>query len=129
MQTLEKYYPKEEAESSLRKTVVFEREEVTLVIPEDGIKLSSGWSILPMAHPASVGLIYLLLLVVVYIIAWLHFAVVFGINSMSKAGNSCSRVLLIQNRKTPLWYSTLITVVLKGRSYLKDMLTFCMTTR
>ena len=85
---MEKYYPKEEAESSLRKTVIFERDEVTLVIPEDGIKLSSGWSIVPMAHPASVSLIHLLLLVVVYIIAWLNFAVEFGINSTSKAGNA-----------------------------------------
>ena len=56
MQTLEKQYPKEEVESSLRKTVVFKRDKVTLVIPEDGIKLSSGWSIVPMAHPASVSL-------------------------------------------------------------------------
>ena len=61
MQTLEKYYPKEEVESSLRKTVIFERDEVTLVIPEDGIKLSSGWSIVPMAHPASVSLIHLII--------------------------------------------------------------------
>ena len=56
MQTLEKHYPKEEVESSLRKTVVFKRDKVTLDIPEDGIKLSSGWSIVPMAHPASVSL-------------------------------------------------------------------------
>ena len=56
MQTLEKQYPKEEVESSLRKTVVFKRDKVTLDIPEDGIKLSSGWSIVPMAHPASVSL-------------------------------------------------------------------------
>ena len=57
MQTLEKYYPKEEVESSLRKTVVFKRDKVTLGIPEDGIKLPSGWSIVPMTHPASVSLI------------------------------------------------------------------------
>ena len=54
MQTLAKYYPKEEVESSLRKTVVFKRDKVTLDVPEDGIKLSSGWSIVPMTHPASV---------------------------------------------------------------------------
>ena len=53
---LEKQYPKEEAESSLRKPFVFEREIVTLDIPKSGIKLPSGWSIVPMAHPASVSL-------------------------------------------------------------------------
>ena len=55
MQTLEKYYPKEEVESSLRKTVAFEEEKVTLDIPEGGENLPSGWSIVPMAHPASVS--------------------------------------------------------------------------
>ena len=53
---MEKCYPKEEVELSLRKTVVFKRDTVTLDIPEDGIKLPSGWSIVPMAHPASVSL-------------------------------------------------------------------------
>ena len=53
---LEKQYPKEEAESSLRKPVAFEREIVTLNIPKSGIELPSGWSIVPMAHPASVSL-------------------------------------------------------------------------
>ena len=65
MQTLEKYYPKEEVESSLRKIVAFEEEKVTLDIPEGGKKLTSGWSIVPMAHPASVSsttCIYLYLL-------------------------------------------------------------------
>ena len=54
---LEKHYPKEEVESSLRKTVVFKGDNVTLDVPEDGIKLSSGWSIVPVAHPASVSLL------------------------------------------------------------------------
>ena len=57
LQTLEKYYPKEEVESSLRKTVAFQEEKVTLDIPEAGIILPSGWSIVPMAHPASVSLL------------------------------------------------------------------------
>ena len=48
---------KEEIESSLRKTVVFQKDKVTLDIPEAGIVLPSGWSIVPMAHPASVSLL------------------------------------------------------------------------
>ena len=55
LQTLEKYYPKEEVESSLRKTVAFDEEKVTLDIPEGGKYLPSGWSIVPMAYPASVS--------------------------------------------------------------------------
>ena len=61
LQTLEKHYPKEEVESSLRKTVVFQKDKVTLDIPEAGIVLPSGWSIVPMAHSASVSLLYFLL--------------------------------------------------------------------
>ena len=61
MQTLEKYYPKEEVESSLRKTVAFKEEKVTLDIPEGGENLPSGWSIVPMAHPASVSSTYVYL--------------------------------------------------------------------
>ena len=51
-----KYYSKEEAESSLCKQVLFQMDKVTLDIPEAGIKLPSGWSIVPMTHPASVSL-------------------------------------------------------------------------
>ena len=54
---LEKHYPKEEVESSLCKTVAFQEEKVTLDIPEAGIILLNGWSIVPMAHPASVSLL------------------------------------------------------------------------
>ena len=61
LQTLEKYYPKEEVESSLCKTVAFQEEKVTLDIPEAGIVLLNGWSIVPMAHSASVSLLYFLL--------------------------------------------------------------------
>ena len=57
VQTLEKHYAKEEVESSLRKTVVFKMDKVTLDIPEAGIVLPSGWSIVPKAHPASVSLL------------------------------------------------------------------------
>ena len=55
MQTVKKYYS-EEAESCLCKTVVLDRDKVTLDIPEDGIRLDNGWSIVPMTHPASVSL-------------------------------------------------------------------------
>ena len=57
VQTLENHYPKEEIESSLRKTVVFQKDKVTLDIPEAGIVLPSGWSIVPKAHPASLSLL------------------------------------------------------------------------
>ena len=53
---MEKYYSKEEAESSLCKQVFFQMDKVTLDIPEAGIKLPNGWSIVPMTHPASVSL-------------------------------------------------------------------------
>ena len=52
---MEKYYSKEEAEKSLRLQVFFQMDQVTLDIPEAGFKLPSGWSIVPMAHPASVS--------------------------------------------------------------------------
>ena len=52
---------KEEVESSVCKTVAFQEEKVTLDIPEAGIVLPSGWSIVPMAHSASVSLLYFLL--------------------------------------------------------------------
>ena len=35
---------------------VFEGDNVTLEIPVTGIELPTGWSIVPMAHPASVSL-------------------------------------------------------------------------
>ena len=54
---MEKYYSKEKAESSLRLQVFFQMDQVTLDIPEAGFKLPNGWSIVPMAHPASVSLI------------------------------------------------------------------------
>jgi len=54
------YYLAEEAESKIRKTVVLDGENVTLDIPEDGIKLDNGWSIVPMTHPASVSLMSVL---------------------------------------------------------------------
>ena len=57
LQRVEKYYSKKEAESSLHLQVVFQMDEVTLDIPEAGFKLPNGWSIVPMAHPASVSLI------------------------------------------------------------------------
>ena len=53
---MEKYYSKEETESSLCMQVFFQMDEVTLDIPEAGFKLPNGWSIVPMAHPASVSL-------------------------------------------------------------------------
>ena len=53
---MEKYYSKEEAESSVRKQVFFQMDKVTLDIPEAGFKLLNGWSIVPMTHPASVSL-------------------------------------------------------------------------
>ena len=53
---MEKYYSKEEAESSLCKQVFFQMDKVTLDIPEAGFKLPNGWSIVPMTHPASVSL-------------------------------------------------------------------------
>ena len=56
LQTVTKYYSEEKAESRLRKTIVLDGDEVTLDIPEDGIKLDNGWSIVPMTHPASVSL-------------------------------------------------------------------------
>ena len=56
LQRVKNYYLAEEAESSIRKTVVLDGENVTLNIPEDGIKLDNGWSIVPMTHPASVSL-------------------------------------------------------------------------
>ena len=39
----------------LRFPFVFEGDKVTLEIPEAGIVLPNGWSIVPMAHPASVS--------------------------------------------------------------------------
>ena len=39
----------------LRLPFVFEGDKVTLEIPVTGIKLPNGWSIVPMAHPASVS--------------------------------------------------------------------------
>ena len=38
--------------------VVFEGEKITLDIPEDGLKLESGWTITPHTHP---GVIHMLL--------------------------------------------------------------------
>ena len=39
----------------LRLPFVFEGDKVTLEIPVTGIELPNGWSIVPMAHPASVS--------------------------------------------------------------------------
>ena len=55
LQEMEKYYPKEEAELTLRLPFVFEGDKVTLEIPVTGIELPNGWSIVPMAHPTSVS--------------------------------------------------------------------------
>ena len=62
---MEKYYSKEEAESSLRLQVFFQMDQVTLDISETGFKLPNGWSIVPMAHPASVSLISVFYLVTI----------------------------------------------------------------
>ena len=62
MQTVKKFYSEEDAESCLRKTVVLDGDKVTLDIPEDGIRLDNGWSIVPMTHPASVSLMSFYLL-------------------------------------------------------------------
>ena len=53
---MKQFYSEEEAESSLRKTVVLDGGKVILDIPEDGIRLDNGWSIVPLTHPASVSL-------------------------------------------------------------------------
>ena len=51
-----KYYSEEEAELSLHMPFLFEGDKVTLDIPNTETELSNGWSIVPMAHPASVSL-------------------------------------------------------------------------
>ena len=65
-----KYYPKEEAELTLRLPFVFEGDKVTLEIPMTGIELPNGWSIVPMAHPASVSftsvLVYCTLVIITF---------------------------------------------------------------
>ena len=53
---MKEYYSEEEAESTIHKTVVLDGKKVTLDVPEDGIKLHNGWSIVPLTHPASVSL-------------------------------------------------------------------------
>lgn len=49
------YYQKQGAKLTFRLPFVFEGDKVTLEIPVTGIELPSGWSIFPMAHPASVS--------------------------------------------------------------------------
>ena len=56
LQTVTKYYSEEEAELSLHMPFLFEGDKVTLDIPNTETKLPNGWSIVPMAHPASVSL-------------------------------------------------------------------------
>ena len=56
-----KYYSEEDAELSLLMPFLFEGDKVTLDIPNTETKLPSGWSFVPMAHPASVSLTTMLL--------------------------------------------------------------------
>ena len=48
------FYSKKGAEAGLYLEVTFDGEEVSLEIPEDGITMLSGWSILPLVSPMKV---------------------------------------------------------------------------
>jgi len=50
-----RFYLKEhETEAGLYFEVMFDGDEVSLDIPEDGLTLHSGWSLLPLVYPMRV---------------------------------------------------------------------------
>ena len=51
---MKKFYSEEGAEAGPYLEVIFDGEEVSLDIPEDGVTLPSGWSVLPLTYPARV---------------------------------------------------------------------------
>ena len=51
---MEAFYSKKGAEAGPYLEVTFDGDEVSLEIPEDGINLLSGWSILPLVYPTKV---------------------------------------------------------------------------
>ena len=51
---MKRSYSGEGAEAGPYLEVDFEGEEVSLDIPEDGVMLESGWSVLPLAYPTRV---------------------------------------------------------------------------
>ena len=59
-QEVKRFYSGEGAEAGPYLEVDFEGEEVSLDIPEDGVKLESGWSLLPLAYPAKVRDLHLI---------------------------------------------------------------------
>lgn len=54
MQAVQDFYSKKGAEAGPYFSVTFDRDEVSLDIPKEGITLSSGWSILPLIYPTKV---------------------------------------------------------------------------
>ena len=53
-QEVETFYSSKGAEGGPYLDVTFNGDEVSLNIPEDGITLPSGWSLLPLAYPTKV---------------------------------------------------------------------------
>lgn len=54
MQNVENIYLKNKAEIGPRFEVIFDEDEVSLEIPEDGITLGNEWSLLPLVYPTKV---------------------------------------------------------------------------
>ena len=55
-QKVEAFYSKKGAEAGPYLEVTFDGDEVSLDIPEDGLNLPSGWSLLPLVYPTKVRL-------------------------------------------------------------------------
>ena len=67
MQNVENFYTKNKAEIGPRFEVIFDEDEVSLEVPEDGITLPNGWSLLPLVYPTKVRIWVVILIIIIYI--------------------------------------------------------------